>query len=145
MATYFLPPVLKKLRAKAPGLQIEIIASNEMSDLRQREADIAKMQFVGFDDPERRLGLMASRRINLTPANFNFLTASVTLSVALIRQGYGIGILPVEIGEAYPERENPYPKFAQLKIETWLVAHRELRTNLRIRMVFDVLAEGLGK
>jgi len=56
MATYFLPPALKKLRAKAPGIQIEIIASNEMSDLRQREADLAKIQFVGFDDPERRIG-----------------------------------------------------------------------------------------
>ena len=188
MATNFLPPVLKGLRTTAPELQIEIIVSNEMSDLRRREADIgirhtrphdenliakrlrdttaqlyastlyldevgrpsdaaelAKLQFVGFDDPERRLGLMASRGINLTTANFNFLTASGTLSLALIRQGFGIGILPIEIGEAYPELENPFPAFEQLKIETWLVAHRELRTNLRIRLVFDLLAEGLGQ
>jgi DNA-binding transcriptional LysR family regulator len=41
MATYFLPPVLKDLRTRAPELQVEIIASNEMSDLRRREADIA--------------------------------------------------------------------------------------------------------
>jgi DNA-binding transcriptional LysR family regulator len=102
------------------------------------------MQFVGFDDPERRLGLLASRGINLTTANFNFLTESVTLSVALIRQGFGIGILPVEIAEGYPELENPFPVFEQLKIETWLVAHRELKTNLRIRLVFDVLSEGLA-
>lgn len=188
MATYFLPPILKDLRTKAPELQIEVIASNEMSDLRRREADIAirhtrpqdenlitkrlrdttaqlyaskqyldeigrpscaadlaKMQFVGFDDPEQRLGLMASRGINLTTANFNFLTASTTLSLALIRQGFGIGLLPLEIGEAYPELENPFPAFEQIRVETWLVAHRELRTNLRIRLVFDLLAEGLGQ
>ena len=41
MATNFLPPVLKDLRTTAPELQIEIIASNEMSDLRWHEADIA--------------------------------------------------------------------------------------------------------
>ncbi len=41
MATYVLPRVLKDLRTRAPGLQIEIIASNETSDLRRREADIA--------------------------------------------------------------------------------------------------------
>ena len=74
---------------------------------------------------------------------FEFPHRERTLSLALIRQGFGIGILPIEIGEAYPELEKPFPAFEQLKIKTWLVAHRELRTNLRIRLVFDLLAEGL--
>ena len=39
-ATNFPLAVLKDLRTTAPELQIEIIASNEMSDLRRREADI---------------------------------------------------------------------------------------------------------
>ena len=186
MATYFLPQVLKDLRTKAPELRIEIIASNETSDLRRREADIAirhkrpqdenlfarrlrdtvgqlyaskqyldevgrpsnaadlaKMHFVGFDAPEQRLGLMTSRGIALTTGNFNFLTSSVTLSVALIRQGFGIGILPVGIGDAHPELENPFPDFEPIQIEIWLVAHRELRTNPRIRLVFDLIADGL--
>ena len=186
MATYFLPRVLKELRSRAPGLQIEIIASNETSDLRRREADIAirhkrpqdenlfakrlrdttgqlyaskaymdevgrpsnatdlaNMHFVGFDAPEQRLGLMASRGIELTTTNFNFLTSSVTLSVALIREGFGIGILPVDIGDAYPELENPFPAFDPIQIEVWLVAHRELKTNPRIRLVFDLIANGL--
>lgn len=187
MATFYLPPILKKLRKTAPDLQIEIIASNEVSDLRRREADIAirhgrptdealfakrlrdttahlfaskqyldevgrpksladlsKLRFVGFDQPEMRLGLMASRGVNLTTANFNFSTSSATLMLELVRQGFGIGILPVEIGAAYPELENPSSAFEPLSIETWLVAHRELKTNLRIRVVFDLLAEGIG-
>ena len=41
MATFYLPERRKKLQTQAPDLQIEIIASNEMSDLRRREADIA--------------------------------------------------------------------------------------------------------
>lgn len=40
-AVLLLPPLLKKLRDKAPGIRIEIVASNESSDLRRREADIA--------------------------------------------------------------------------------------------------------
>lgn len=188
MATYYLPPILKELRTRAPELQIETIASNELSDLRRREADIAirharpqdeslfakrlrdtsahlyassqyldevgrpsnisdfaEMQFVGFDHPEQRLGLMASRGLNLTTANFNFSTASFTMSLELIRQGLGVGFLPIEIGEKYPELENPWPEFEPIQIETWLVAHRELRTSPRIRLVFDLLSEGLGK
>ena len=187
MARYLLPPILKKLRKTAPDLQIEIIASNELSDLRRREADIAirhsrpkdaalfakrlhdkkahlfaskdyldevgrpetsadleKLTFVGFDQPERRLGLMASRGVNLTTANFNFSTSSATLALEFVRQGLGIGLLPTEISEHCPELENPYPEFEPISIETWLVTHRELKTNLRIRVVFDLLAQGIG-
>jgi len=187
MATFFLPEILKKLQIAAPGLQIEIIASNEMSDLRRREADIAirharpqdenlfakrlrdttghlfasseyldavgrpsnpsdvaKLQFVGAEFPERMLGMMASRGLNLTVANFNYSTASVTMALELVRKGLGIGILPVDVGAAYPELEDAYPDFEPIEIESWLVAHRELKTNLRIRLVFDLLAECLG-
>lgn len=187
MATFFLPEILKKLQAVAPDLQIEIIASNEMSDLRRREADIAirharpqdenlfakrlrdttghlfasskylnavgrpshpndiaKLQFVGAEYPERMLGIMASRGLNLTVANFNYSTASVTMALELIRKGLGIGILPIDVGAAYPELEDPYPEFEPIEIESWLVAHRELKTNPRIRLVFDLLAEYLG-
>jgi DNA-binding transcriptional LysR family regulator len=187
MATFYLPPILKKLKTKAPDLQIEVIASNEMSDLRRREADIAirharprdenlfakrlrdttghlfassayldevgrpshpsdfsEMQFVGFEYPERMLGFMAAHGLDLTVANFNFSTSSVTMSLELVRKGLGIGLLPVDVGKAYPELEDPYPAFKPVEIESWLVAHRELKTNLRIRLVFDLLAEALG-
>lgn len=187
MATFYLPEILRNLQAVAPDLQIEIIASNEMSDLRRREADIAirharpqdenlfakrlrgttghlfassayldaigrpshpddiaRLQFVGCEYPEHMLGLMASRGLNLTVANFNYSTASVTMALELVRKGLGIGILPIEVGAAFPELENPYPDFEPIKIESWLVAHRELKTNLRIRLVFDLLAKYLG-
>ena len=41
MATYHLPPVLKRLREMVPAIEIEIVASNEVRDLQRREADIA--------------------------------------------------------------------------------------------------------
>lgn len=41
VATWLLPPVLRRLREIAPGIAIEIVTSNALSDLRQREADIA--------------------------------------------------------------------------------------------------------
>ncbi|MCA9636433.1 MAG: LysR family transcriptional regulator [Myxococcales bacterium] len=36
-----LPPIIARLRADEPGIRIEIVATNETSDLRRREADIA--------------------------------------------------------------------------------------------------------
>jgi len=44
-AAYLLPPILKKLRQLQPGIDIELIASNQTSDLSRREADIAVRSF----------------------------------------------------------------------------------------------------
>ena len=41
VATYLLPPILQRLRAKEPGIAVEVISSNALSDLLRREADIA--------------------------------------------------------------------------------------------------------
>lgn len=41
MSMYLLPDALKRLREMAPAIEIEIVASNDVRDLRRREADIA--------------------------------------------------------------------------------------------------------
>jgi len=41
VATYLLPPIVQRLRAQEPGIAVEVIASNALSDLLRREADIA--------------------------------------------------------------------------------------------------------
>ncbi|WP_299371768.1 LysR family transcriptional regulator [uncultured Tateyamaria sp.] len=188
LATQYLPAILAELQAVAPGLQVEIVTSNQISDLRRREADIAirharpqddalfakrlpdrtatlyasrsylasvghpskpedftALQFVGFEHPEHLLGLMASRGLNLTRANFNLCTASGTMSVELMRQGLGIGVLPDEIAKFYDELVVAWDGFEPVEVETWLVAHRELRTNPSIRLVFDLLAKELSR
>ena len=40
-ATYLLPPVLAALRMEEPGIELELVASNQISNLLRREADIA--------------------------------------------------------------------------------------------------------
>jgi DNA-binding transcriptional LysR family regulator len=40
-ATWLLPPVLAQLHEAEPGIQIELVASNQISNLLRREADIA--------------------------------------------------------------------------------------------------------
>eukprot|EP01041_Mallomonas_annulata_P015997 gene15997-33648_t len=41
VAAYLLPPMVRRLREQEPGIAIEVIASNALSDLLRREADIA--------------------------------------------------------------------------------------------------------
>ena len=40
-ATYLLPPVLAELHQQEPGIQLELVASNQITNLLRREADIA--------------------------------------------------------------------------------------------------------
>ncbi len=40
-SAYLLPPVLKHLRSVAPAIEVEVVASNQIRDLKRREADIA--------------------------------------------------------------------------------------------------------
>lgn len=41
LGAHLLPPILARLRADEPGIRIEVVATNQTSDLRRREADIA--------------------------------------------------------------------------------------------------------
>jgi len=41
LSMHLLPPALKRLRDMAPAIEVEVVASNEVRDLRRREADIA--------------------------------------------------------------------------------------------------------
>jgi DNA-binding transcriptional LysR family regulator len=41
VATHLLPPLVRQLREQEPGIAIEVISSNALSDLQRREADIA--------------------------------------------------------------------------------------------------------
>ena len=51
LAAGFLPPVIQKLRQDAPGIDIEIIASDRLEDLTRRDADIA-IRHVRPDQPD---------------------------------------------------------------------------------------------
>lgn len=51
VAAYLLPPLVKQLREQEPGIAIELIPSNALSDLLRREADIA-VRHVKPEQPE---------------------------------------------------------------------------------------------
>lgn len=50
-SAHVLPPVLEELREIAPELEVEVIATNQISDLLRREADIA-IRHVRPEQPE---------------------------------------------------------------------------------------------
>ena len=63
----------------------------------------------------------------------------------LVREGVGIGIMMAEIGEGAPGVRRVMKSLPPIMIPMWLVAHREVRTSRRVRVVADLLAEGLRR
>jgi DNA-binding transcriptional LysR family regulator len=62
----------------------------------------------------------------------------------LVKAGLGIGKIIEEVGDLEPLVERVLPSMAPIAVPMWLVAHREVHTSRRVRMVFDLIAEELG-
>ena len=68
------------------------------------------------------------------------LTTSHSVQWELVKQGAAIIGMLESIGDAEPlvERIN-VPELKLIESELWIVTHKELRTSIRVRKVFDFL------
>lgn len=102
---------------------------------------LSHANFIDFDSSGRFITMFNQLGFNLSPSNFPVMTESSIVQWELIKLGVGIGVMTEAIGDAEPLVERVLPEFEPLTGEIWLVAHRELRTNKRVRLVYDFLAE----
>lgn len=187
VAAFELPALLAPLAGIAPRLEIEIVASNAISDLRRREADIAvrnvrptqrelvarkvkeipawlyatpdlierlgapaapvdlaNAPFVGFQSSDRLMDGLNVRGFSLTPANFRRRSESELVRWEMVKQGLGIGVFTEDIGDREPLVRRVLPNMEPIMVPVWLTAHREVRTSRRVRLVYDLLLEGLA-
>ncbi len=181
-AAHALPPIIQKLRAQEPGIDVEIIASNSSSDLRRREADIAyrahkptqpdliakkvcdlpshlyassrylekigypqskedlcRADFIDFDDTGAYQNYLKGLGFDLTRRNFPVQAESHLVQWELAKSGIGIVTVLEIIGDSEPDMERVLPDMSLIISPMWLVAHREVKTSRRIKMVFDFL------
>ena len=106
--------------------------------------DLRKADFISIDGSGMFLKGLNAMGFNLTERNFPILTENYLVMWELVKHGLGIGILDGLIGDAEPKVTRVLPDLAPLMFPIWLVAHRELNTSRRIRLVFDLLAKELA-
>ena len=63
----------------------------------------------------------------------------------MVRQGLGVGILDTRLGDLEPLVSRAAPDMEDLQFPIWLVAHRDILTNARLRLVFDFLEKELKR
>lgn len=106
--------------------------------------DFREADFINIDASGAFLSGLNSLGLNLTENNFPIFTEDYLVMWEMVKHGLGIGIIDGNIGDAEPLVQRAIPDLEPLIFPIWLVAHRELNTSRRIRLVFDLLAEELA-
>ncbi|MBV1695511.1 MAG: LysR family transcriptional regulator [Hyphomicrobiales bacterium] len=188
VSVYLLPDIVERLRRKAPQVTIVLVASNALSDLRRREADIAirhvrpieeeligrlvgemtahlyasqdwitrngqpttpaelaETDIVGFEPVDRYAEQLRAIGIPITAERFPIVSENAVVLWEMVRRGLGVSMMLREIAERMPGLVRLLPDLPGVQVPVWLVTHRELRTSARVRLVFDTLAEELGR
>lgn len=107
--------------------------------------DLAHATFIGLDRQNQMIDGLRDYGLNLTPEQFRFNSPSGTVLFELVRLGLGISVMTKDIERQAPNVRPILPNQFTIPIPVWLVTHRELHTSKRIRVVYDILAEELGK
>ncbi len=103
--------------------------------------DLSKASFVSIGNTSVYIEGLKHFDINLTEDNFPVMTESHFVHWNLVKEGLAIGIMPHVIGDKEKLVERVLKGFKGISYPTWIVSHRELKTNKRIRFVFDQLVE----
>lgn len=186
IACFALPAVLAQMRLTLPQVQIELVASNSVSNLLKREADIAirmvqpeqatlvarkigkvairacahqdylrrrgvprqpadllSHDLIGSDRNDEILKGFTAMGFAVTRENFAFRTDDLIVVWQAVRAGLGIGFVSEHLIRTDPVVVPVLSKLAIEPLPVWLAVHREIRTNKRIRAVYDFLSDTL--
>lgn len=106
----------------------------------QTIAELNKANFIDTEKPGRLMTLLNSQGFNLTRQNFPVISNSHIVQWELVKQGMAISATVEQIGDNEPLVERVViSNLPLVSMDLWLVTHKELRTNRRIRRVFDFL------
>jgi DNA-binding transcriptional LysR family regulator len=106
--------------------------------------DLRHADFISIDGSGMFMKGLNAMGLNLTERNFPILTENYLVMWEYVKRGIAIGIQDGNVGDAEPLVRRVLPDLEPLLFPIWLVAHRELNTSRRVRVVFDLLAEELA-
>ena len=84
------------------------------------------------------------QRLPLSRDDFAIRADSDLAQLAAIRAGCGVGFIQHGVARRDPDLIPLCPGQVGFRLEVWLVMHEDLRATVRMRTMFDHLAEGLS-
>jgi DNA-binding transcriptional LysR family regulator len=146
---------IRHVRPTQPDLIVRLVcettaslwAAREYLDRRGRPEtteDAAFHDFIGFGDDDRMIVFLQGLGLPLTPASFPTGSANGAATWAFLCQGLGISVMADHLARRTPGLERVLPGLPPVRFPVYLIAHRELHSSRRIRLVFDRLADFLA-
>ena len=186
VAYQLLPPILASMRDALPEIQVELISSNQVSNLLRREADIAVRMvqpdqgtliakklgsvtvgvyahksylarfgtpqapddllnhtLIGYDTDDVMIRGFANYGQSLGKEAFAIRSDDLIVQWQALCAACGIGFVADYMGRSQSDLVKILPMLKIPPLPMWLAVHREIRSNQRIRAVFDYLAKAL--
>lgn len=107
--------------------------------------DIMQHDVIGLDRSDEMIGGFKEAGLKVDRDFFAFRCDNNVVNVEMIRRGLGIGIIAVPLGRADATLRHLFPDAVRPTLPLWLTAHSELKSSLRVRRVYDFLADRLEK
>lgn len=99
---------------------------------------------IGYDRSTRIIDGFKMAGFDIDRNFFAFRCDDQVVCWEMVAAGYGIGFNQVQIGEADPRVVRVSAAGTVGELPVWLTAHVELKTNSRVRRVFDFLSDQLS-
>lgn len=115
----------------------------ERHGMPQTLAELSDHSLIGFDRETAAIRAIIARSPELPATRFTLKADSNLAQLAAIRAGFGIGICQNGLAARDPDLLPVLPELFEMKLDTWLAMHENLKTAPRCRVTFDALAAGL--
>jgi DNA-binding transcriptional LysR family regulator len=143
-------PTQEDLIAKKLGEEvIWLYATQKYLAQFQMFSDPSKLnniQIIGFDQSNSIAEILNSKGWQVSKRNCQISTSFQLLQLELCKQELGLIFLPEAIGDENPDLVRAFEHLGPtMQLPVWLVCHKELRTNLRVRRVFDFISNELNQ
>jgi DNA-binding transcriptional LysR family regulator len=106
--------------------------------------DFKRADVIAFEPIDAFLTHLQNSGLRVTADQCRVASQNAVVLAEYVRRGLGAGILLRAHADQLPDVVRLLPDWPGIPVPFWLVSHRELRTSARVRLVFDVLAEGLS-
>lgn len=141
----FKPTQLDVITRHLGDIPLGLFATKAYLDRVGRPRTIADMEFVGFDRNEDLIRGFRNAGFDVHRDDFQTRTDHQTTFWELVRAGCGMGFCQRRTALRDPDIEEIAVPIDLPKLEVWLTTNEAMRTNLRVRRIWDLLAERLSE
>ncbi|HAS6049593.1 TPA: LysR family transcriptional regulator [Vibrio vulnificus] len=131
---------------KLPDQSFKLYCSKDIEEPLSNMQDGEIIPFVGiFGANEQIIAELNRLGFPITEENFKCYAGNHVEHWNLVRAGMGIGIMAESVAKQCTDVVEYRKLSAPICVPTWLVTHRERANNLRLKRVYDYIAESLNQ